>query len=320
MPQARGTPRQSTDVVMMVRPACFFSNPQTAESNRFQQQVAVSDPVETQAHAIEEFEGLVAVLAQNGVKVIVFDDLPDPETPDAIFPNNWITTHDDGTVVLYPMMAVNRRGERRMDIVESLSRQHGYQVSEVIDLSPYEGSGRFLEGTGSLALDRINRIAYACLSPRTHMDVLGDFGQRLDYEIVAFDAVDQEGAAIYHTNVLMCIGSSYAVICAEAIPGTSHRNDVIKRLDSTNHAVVEITQAQMAQFAGNALELRSTSGDTILVMSQQADDCLTQWQKSQLEEHARIVSGPINRIEENSGGSVRCMLAEIFLSEKPVKD
>ncbi|MEE8156591.1 MAG: arginine deiminase-related protein [Gammaproteobacteria bacterium] len=315
-----GNERQSSSAVMMVRPAHFHSNPQTAASNKFQRQEIGAAEGDEQTLAIAEFEGLVAALRDAGVKVIVFDDTPEPEKPDAIFPNNWVTTHADGTVVLYSMMAENRRAERRLDIVESLSRDHGYQVSEVIDLGYYEESGRFLEGTGSLVLDHVNRIAYACLSPRTHMDVLGDFGQRLDYEIVAFDATDKAGAAIYHTNVLMCIGSSYAVICVEAIPDTSQRNDVIKRLDSTNHAVIEITHAQMVKFAGNALELSSSSGDTILVMSKQADDSLTQWQKSQLAEHARIVSESIDYIEDNAGGSVRCMLAEVFLPRKSVRD
>ncbi len=311
-----GNERQSSSTVLMVRPAHFHSNPQTAASNKFQRQQAGAANGDGQVLAVAEFEGLCAALRDAGINVIVFDDTPEPEKPDAIFPNNWVTTHGDGTVVLYPMMAENRRTERRLDIIESLSRDHGFQIGEVVDLSHYEAEERFLEGTGSLVLDRVNRMAYACISPRTHLDLLGEFGQRLNYDIVAFDALDADGAAIYHTNVVMCIGGSYAVICAETIPDMTQRDAVLKRLGDTGHEVVEISRDQMLEFAGNMLEMETAAGEPILAMSRRAEESLSHWQREKLEAHARIVAAPIDSIEDSAGGSVRCMLAEVFLPRK----
>src|SRR5690606_12214850 len=197
---ASGKESQLASAVMMIRPARFQSNPQTAESNRFQGNTSAS-PGEQHAAALAQFESLTQVLEAAGVRVCVFDDTPEPHTPDAIFPNNWVSFHADGTAVLYPMEAPNRRTERRRDILESLADEHGFLLRNVIDMSHHENEGHFLEGTGSMVLDRSNRIAYACLSSRTHLDPLGEFAQRMDYEVLAFDAVDQNGAAIYHTNV-----------------------------------------------------------------------------------------------------------------------
>ena len=311
-----GNERQSSSTVLMVRPAHFHSNPQTVASNRFQRQEGGVEQGDEQALAIAEFEGLVAALRDAGIKVMVFDDTPVPDKPDAIFPNNWVTTHADGTVVLYPMMAENRRTERRLDIIESLSRDHGFQIGEVVDLSHYEAEERFLEGTGSLVLDRVNRMAYACISPRTHLDLLGNFGQRMNYDIVAFDALDADGSAIYHTNVVMCIGGSYAVICAEAIPDATQRDAVIKRLENSGHEVVEISHDQMLEFAGNMLEMETAAGEPVLAMSRRAEKSLSHWQREKLEAHARLISAPIDNIEDSAGGSVRCMLAEVFLPKK----
>ncbi len=307
-----GTESQLASTVLMIRPARFESNPLTAASNRFQAQSS-SSPEQQQAAALHEFDGLVAVLREAGIEVIVVEDTREPHTPDAIFPNNWITTHADGRVVLYPMEAENRRTERRHDIVEDLATRFGRQVTEVIDLSGHEDDGHFLEGTGSMVLDRANRIAYACVSTRTHLDPLGDFAQRLDYDVVAFDAVDSGGIPIYHTNVLMSIGERLAVICGEAIPRDDQREAVLARLRETGHEIVLLTYAQLDAFAGNMLELQNANGERVLAMSQQAYDSLDEEQRTVLAANGRIVSASIDTIESSAGGSVRCMLAEVHL-------
>lgn len=299
---------------MMVRPSRFHSNPLTAESNRFQGNSTLSAD-EQQAAAAAEFDGISSALESAGVQVIRIDDLPEPPRPDAIFPNNWVSFHADGTVVLYPMMAENRRTERRQDIIDALAGQHGFHVREVIDLSFHEQAGQFLEGTGSMVLDRVNHIAYACLSPRTHLDALGDFAQRLDYDVLAFDAVDEQGAPVYHTNVLMNVGEQLAVICAAALPREEQRHAVLKRLADTGHEVIELSFAQMNAFAGNMLELKNSDGASLLAMSQQAFDSLEKEQVATIEQHAGIVSYPIDNIEASAGGSVRCMLAEVHLPQ-----
>jgi hypothetical protein len=303
---------QLASTVLMIRPVRFQSNPLTAASNRFQGRNPDS-PEQQQRDAALEFDGLVDVLRDAGIEVIVFDDTEEPHTPDAIFPNNWVSFHADGTVVLYPMEAPNRRTERRPDIVEALAADYGFQVRQIIDLSGHESERHYLEGTGSLVLDRVNRVAYACLSSRTHLEALGDFAQRLDYEVLAFDAVDRNGAPIYHTNVLMNVGEKLAVICDEAIERDDQREAVIESLRATGHEVVALSHAQMDAFAGNMLELRSADGERIIAMSEQARDSLGAAQVAAIEKHARIVSAPIGNIESSAGGSVRCMLAEVHL-------
>jgi hypothetical protein len=303
---------QLASAVLMIRPARFQSNPQTAESNRFQGKTSVT-PAEQHAAALAEFEALVKALEGAGIRVVVFDDTPEPHTPDAIFPNNWVSFHADGTAVLYPMEASNRRTERRRDIIESLADDHGFVVRNVIDLTHHEKDGHFLEGTGSMVLDRTNRIAYACLSSRTHLDALGEFAQRLDYEVLAFDAVDEHGAAIYHTNVLMNVGEKIAVVCDEAIPREEQRKAVLESLAATGHDVIRLTFAQLNAFAGNMLELRSSDGQRVTAMSDQACRSLTGGQLPKLARNGAIVSAPIDTIECSAGGSVRCMLAEIHL-------
>lgn len=305
---------QLASAVLMIRPARFQSNPMTAESNLFQGRNP-SAPDQQQRDAEAEFDHLVATLEAGGITVIKFDDTEEPHTPDAIFPNNWVSFHADGTVVLYPMEAENRRTERRQDIIDALANEYGFQVREVVDLTHHEKNGHYLEGTGSLVLDRSNRIAYACLSSRTHLDVLGDFAQRLDYDVVAFDAVDKNGKAIYHTNVLMNVGERLAVICAEAIPREDQRKAVIRSLGNTGHEVFELTFDQMHAFAGNMLELRSSSGKRVIAMSEQARESLDPAQLKEISAYAQIVSAPIEQIENSAGGSVRCMLAEIHLPQ-----
>lgn len=296
----------------MIRPARFESNPQTAASNRFQGKTDAS-PDEQQESALVQFDDLVSDLGANGIEAIVVEDTSEPHTPDSIFPNNWVSFHADGRVVLYPMEADNRRTERRMDIVENLDTTYGFQVSEVVDLSHHEQAGHFLEGTGSMVLDRVNRIAYACLSSRTQLDVLGDFAQRLEYDVVAFDAVDRDGVPIYHTNVLMNVGEKLAVICDRAIARDDQRAAVLRRLQETGHDVVSLNYDQLDAFAGNMLELRNKNGDRLLAMSQRAYDSLDKKQQRKLRDNGSIITTVIDDIEYSAGGSVRCMLAEVHL-------
>jgi hypothetical protein len=303
---------QLASAVLMIRPARFASNPHTAESNRFQG-LSKASPDEQHGAALAEFETLKRALESGGIRVVAFDDTLEPHTPDAIFPNNWVSFHADGTAVLYPMEAVNRRTERRPDIIESLAEDHGFLLRRIIDLSHRENEGHFLEGTGSMVLDRVNHIAYACLSSRTHLDALGEFAQRLDYEVLAFEAVDQDGVAIYHTNVLMNVGEKIAVICDEAIRRAEQRQAVLESLAKTGHEVVPLTFEQMQAFAGNMLELRASGGNRVTAMSDRARQSLTNDQMAVLEQNGDIISSPIDNIECSSGGSVRCMLAEIHL-------
>ena len=303
---------QLASTVLMIRPTRFESNPMTAESNLFQGR-STDTPEEQQTKAVEEFDGLVAMLRAVGVNVVVEQDTPDPHTPDSIFPNNWVSFHADGRVVLYPMEAPNRRTERRPEIIDRLAGDYGFQIVEVLDLSQHEANGHYLEGTGSMVLDRSNRVAYACLSSRTQLDPLGDFAQRMDYDVVSFDAVDRDGVPIYHTNVLMNVGEAVAVVCAEAIPREDQRAAVMARLKETGPELVELSYDQLDAFAGNMLELRNSDGDRVLAMSAQAWNSLDDTQRGILEANARIVAAPIDNIESSAGGSVRCMLAEVHL-------
>lgn len=306
---------QLASTVLMVRPARFESNPMTAASNRFQGKTRATPP-EQHALALREFDALVVCLRENGIEVIVVEDTPEPHTPDAIFPNNWVSFHADGRVVLYPMEAENRRAERRTEIIEWLDTDRGFAVTELVDLSFHEATGHYLEGTGSLVLDRANRIAYACLSTRTHLDALGDFAQRLDYDVVAFDAVDRDGVPVYHTNVLMNVGEALAVLCDAAIPRDEQRKAVLESLASTGHEVLTLSYDQLDAFAGNMLELRASSGERCVAMSKQAFDSLDDEQVASLRKNGGLIVCPIDAIESSAGGSVRCMLAEIHLPRR----
>jgi hypothetical protein len=299
--------QQSAQAVLMVRPACFGFNPQTAGSNAFQHARG-----EAQATALAEFEGVAGALREAGILVLIAADTASPAKPDAIFPNNWVSFHGDGTVALYPMLAANRRLERREEIVRQVAREGGFRVSRTVDFSHHESQGKYLEGTGSLVLDRVRRVAFACSSPRTDLDVLGDFAQQLDYDLVTFDALDAQGRPIYHTNVMMAVGSEFAIVCGESMPHARHRDAVCAKLRETGHAIVDITRSQMLNFAANVLELQAPGG-RVLVMSSSALGSLNRAQRSQLESHARIVEVAIPHIETVGGGGVRCMLAEIHL-------
>jgi len=287
----------------------------TANSNRFQGR-SNATPEEQQQAALREFDAVADALRAAGIDVIAVNDTLDPHTPDSIFPNNWISFHADGRVILYPMEAENRRSERRMDIIDRLDNDCGLAVSEVIDLAGHEQDGHYLEGTGSMVLDRVNHVAYACLSSRTQLDVLGDFAQRMQYDVVAFDAVDRNGHAIYHTNVLMNVGESLAVVCADAITRDEQRSAVLQRLQDTGHDVMLLSYEQLEAFAGNMLELRSSDGARLVALSQQAYDALTTKQRAQLADNGRVLPLPIDTIEASAGGSVRCMLAEVHLPKK----
>jgi hypothetical protein len=301
---------QSASAVLMVRPARFAFNAQTAASNAFQT-AAAAEP----SAALREFAALAAALDRAGVAVIVAEDTASPAKPDAVFPNNWVSFHRDGTVVLYPMLAPNRRLERRDEVIERVVRDGGFGVARTVDLSHREHENKFLEGTGSLVLDRVNRIAYACLSPRTDLDVLGEFAQLLDYELVTFEALDAQSRPVYHTNVMMAVGGRFAVICAETIAHQAHRAAVLQRLRVTGHEVVEISVAQMQGFAGNLLELAPAAGN-LIVLSQRALACLRPAQRQRLESHGNLVAVDIPVIERLGGGGVRCMLAEIHLPQR----
>jgi hypothetical protein len=313
------TEAQLASTVLMIRPVRFHANPLAAKTNNFMAETD-SSPEEQQAAAAREFDGVVAALTAAGVRVLEFADTLVPGTPDAVFPNNWMTTHADGTVVVYPMEAPNRRTERREDIIDALADQHGFRVRRVIDLSAHENDGHFLEGTGSLVLDRINHVAYACLSTRTHLEVLTDFAQQLGYEVVAFEAVDQEGVPIYHTNVMMNVGEDFAVICDRSIVRDDQREAVLERLRQSGREIISLSFDQMLAFAGNMLELQSESGERLIAMSEQAKRSLTDAQRESIERRATIVSAPIDDIEGYAGGSVRCMLAEIHLPMQDAQD
>ena len=307
---------QTASHILMIRPVRFAGNVQTAASNRFQNLAASESDGSAQNAAQKEFDVLATRLRDVGIQVHIIEDTPEPHTPDSLFPNNWVSFHADGTVVLYPMLAPNRRLERRLDIIETLDRTHGFHVSRTIDLSYREAEDKFLEGTGSLVLDRSNRIAYACLSPRTDMDVLGEFAQRLDYEIAVFEAFDAQGAPIYHTNVLMSVGDRFAAVCSACIE-PARRNAIVDLLQASGRSVIDLTMQQMQSFAGNMLELMSLAGAPVIAMSEVARNSLDPLQLDLLTARGeRIVSADSPTIERLGGGSVRCMIAEVHLPGK----
>lgn len=300
----------------MVRPASFGYNPETAVTNRFQQQPAEAAGRDA-ATARSEFSGIAGALIGEGVRVCVVEDTAEPPKPDAVFPNNWVSFHEDGTVVLYPMQAQSRRRERRREIIDEAAGRLGYKVSRVLDLTSHEAHGRYLEGTGSLVLDHVERTAYACVSPRTHPDVVEEWARELGYEPIVFGAADRAGVPLYHTNVLMCIGEKAAVVGTEAILPTD-RDRVIERLRATERELIEIGYADIERFAGNMLELGTWDealGDyRLLVMSETAKRALPAESLARLSACTdEVLAVPVPTIERLGGGSVRCMLAEVFL-------
>ena len=300
---------QSTDSVLTIRPGRFYPNPETAADNAFQRN-ADSDSDALTLLARKEFDGAVQTLRAAGVNVHVFEDTAEPEKPDAVFPNNWISTHHDGRVALFPMYSALRRRERRQDIIEEL-RSH-YRVAEVIDYSAFEDEGCYLEGTGSLVFDHVNKIAYVSLSKRSNPKVIQRFADDFSYEPVIFTSIGPNGQSIYHTNVMMCIGTAFAMVGLDVIPNKAERQQVRARLEKTGKEIVELSADQIANFAGNAIELQNKGGEKLLVLSSRAARALTEDQRERLSRYARLVPLELPMIELG-GGSARCMIATIHL-------
>lgn len=304
--------KQTTNTILMIEPVAFGFNAQTATNNYFQKNTG-----EAQSQALSEFTTMVAKLRENGVNVIVVKDTKIPHTPDSIFPNNWISFHEDGNIAFYPMFAENRRLERREDVLELIEEQ-GFIINEIYDYTEAENENIFLEGTGSIILDRENRIAYAAISPRTDEELFIEFCEDFEYTPIIFTAyqtVDNNRLPIYHTNVMMCVADTFSVICLESIDDKKERKSVIDALQKSNKEIIEISETQMHQFAGNMLQVQGNNGN-VLVMSDTAKNALTLHQIKSIEKHCEIISVDITTIETNGGGSARCMMAEIFLPKK----
>ncbi len=309
---------QTTNSILMIRPVAFRMNEQTAVNNYYQKVLDGLSKETVNAKAQQEFDALVQKLRMVGVNVIVVDDTLTPDTPDSIFPNNWISFHENGDVVLYPMFAENRREERREDILDILE-DNGFVINEIMDYTSAEEDGFYLEGTGSLVLDRENSKAYCALSPRADEELFIEFCEDFEYSPVIFEAfqtVAGERKLIYHTNVMMCIGETFAVICADCIDDKKERKMVIDSLRGDEKEIILITEAQVNNFAGNMLELKGADDRRYLVMSNSAHQSLTKKQIAQLEEHVTILSSSLDTIEACGGGSARCMMAEIFLPKE----
>ncbi|WP_395050170.1 citrulline utilization hydrolase CtlX [Flavobacterium sp.] len=306
---------QTTNSILMIRPVAFRMNEQTAVNNYYQKVLDGLSKETVNAKAQQEFDALVQKLRMVGINVIVIDDTLSPDTPDSIFPNNWISFHENGDVVLFPMFAENRREERREDILDILE-DNGFVINEIMDYTSAEEDGFYLEGTGSLILDRENGKAYCALSPRADEELFIEFCEDFEYSPVIFEAyqtVDGERKLIYHTNVMMCVGETFAVICADCIDDKKERKMVLDSLRGDEKEVILITEAQVNNFTGNMLELKGADDRRYLVMSNSAHQSLTKKQIAQLEEHVTILSSSLDTIEACGGGSARCMMAEIFL-------
>jgi len=306
---------QITNTLLMIRPINFRTNEQTAVNNYYQKILKNILPEKVNAKAQQEFDIFVEKLLEIGVNVIVVSDTNENDTPDSIFPNNWISFHENGTVGLYPMFAKNRRLERREDVLQQLETQ-GYIVNNIMDYTSAEEENIFLEGTGSLVLDHINRNAYCALSPRTNEGLLIEFCEDFEYTPIIFSAnqtINGERLAIYHTNVMMCLGETFAVICLNSIDNKTERKNVVKHLKSTNKEIIDITESQANTFAGNMLQVKGKDDESYIVMSQAAYNSLSKNQITVLEKHGEILYSSLDIIEACGGGSARCMMAEVFL-------
>ena len=302
---------QTTSHILMIRPVRFGYNAQTAVNNAFQ---VKGEQEQVQTNAVKEFDAFVEKLRNNGIDVTVVEDTEEPHTPDSIFPNNWISFHEDGTVFLYPMFAENRRLERKENVINAVSEK--FNTSNTIDLSDYEAKNVFLEGTGSMVLDRDNIIAYACLSPRTDKNLLELFCKEAGYKPVSFIAIDANGKQIYHTNVMMCVADKYVVICLASITDEQEKKLVIDSITASGKTIINISFDQMNHFAGNMLQVNNRNGDRFLIMSSQAYASLTNEQIDLLSSFNPIIHSSLETIESNGGGSARCMMAEIHLLER----
>ncbi|HRI28264.1 MAG TPA: arginine deiminase-related protein [Chitinophagales bacterium] len=311
------THHQTTQTVLMVRPVKFGFNEQTAVTNSFQSAIPQLSANQVQDIALLEFDNFVAQLRALGIDVLVFNDTPYPHTPDSIFPNNWLSTHQNGTVCTYSMKTPNRRAERREEFIAQLSDVHGFTINKREHFEHYETEGLILEGTGSMVLDRVHQIVYAAVSERTNPTLVMKWAERMNYkQTILFTALDAKGA-IYHTNVVMCIGDGFAALGSHTIPDARERMRVIQQLENTGHEVIEVNNNQLLQhYAGNMLQLRNNKGEKVLVLSQQAYDSLDHRQIKALQRHNdHLLTPPIHLIETIGGGSVRCMLCEVFLQK-----
>jgi len=300
---------QSANTVVMIRPSRFYPNPETALDNAFQQEAVQEAPQVISTKAQIEFDRAVGALAAAGVTVHVYDDTPAPEKPDAVFPNNWFSTHHDGRIALYPMYTPSRRAERRSDLISRL--QELYRVSDVVDYSPFEKRGLYLEGTGSLVLDHLHRLAYVSLSRRSDREPLQKFCADFDYEPVTFESIGTDGRPIYHTNVMLCLGTQFALVGLEMITNRAQRESVRSRLEATGRTIIPLTREQIENFAGNALELHNEQ-NKLLVLSTRAAAHLRDEQRATIERFARLLPLALPIIEL-AGGSARCMMATVHL-------
>lgn len=303
---------QTTNKVLLIRPANFGYNLETASSNAFQNNTINTQ--ETSRKALVEFEKLAQTLCEKGIEVTLAEDSKNPVKPDAIFPNNWGSFHADGRIVLYPMMAKNRRLERRPELLESLNQK--FDIKEIIDLSHHEEKGVFLEGTGSIIFDHLHKKAYACGSPRTNEQLFLETAIRLGYEPIYFHAKDESGKAIYHTNVMLTIGTEFAAICLDSIHQEEEKLLVTQALKNTGKQIIRLSFEQMHAFCGNMLELQTPHASNLLALSQTAFDHLTSQQRAILEKSCELMPVDISTIEQVGGGSVRCMITELFLPLK----
>ena len=306
--------KQTSSVLMMIRPAHFGFNSETAENNYFQKKIPAGSVDETARQARDEFDAFVDVLRSNEIEVLVFEDTIAPKTPDAVFPNNWISFHSEGCIVTYPMYAPSRRSERREDILQYFI--DNFHLREYLDLNSFEDENLFLEGTGSMILDRVSKIAYACRSERTAEALFMDFCSKFDYRPVLFDARDESGQPIYHTNVLMCVGTEVVVVCLESIKDLNERKFIQETIAASGKAILEISLDQVHAFAGNMLQVENKKGELFIIMSRTALDALDMQQREVLGANSKILAVQIPLIEQLGGGSARCMLAEVFLEKK----
>lgn len=305
---------QITDTFLMIRPAAFGVNEQTAATNFFQSTTTELSSLSIHRSALSEFDNMVDILRKNEVNVLVIDDTPAPVKPSAVFPNNWLSTSPEGIIAVFPMYAPNRRAEKREDILKLLAEK--FVVKDVQDWSEFEVEGKFLEGTGSMVIDHENKVIYTCYSPRTDISVLEKFANANNYRAIIFLATDKNAHPAYHTNVVMTLGENFAVLCEEAIEEEWELIAIRQLLDSSGHDVIRITKEQMHSFAGNMLQVKNSKGEKFLVMSQTAFDSLYDDQKEELASRCNLLPIPIPVIEQTEGGSVRCMMAEIFLEKK----
>ncbi|SFR64706.1 citrulline utilization hydrolase CtlX [Maribacter stanieri] len=307
---------QITNTILMIRPVSFRMNEQTAVNNYFMEDIDLKNQ-EINAQAQEEFDAFVSLLKSKGVNVIVVEDTKEPDTPDSIFPNNWISFHSNGTVGVYPMFAENRRNERREDILETLE-ENGFKIKDVIDYTSAEDEGLFLEGTGSILIDRVNKKAYCALSERANEDLFIEFCEDFDFFPVIFTAnqsVDGKRLPIYHTNVMMALAEDFVVICTDSIDDKKERKNVLDHLKKDGKEVIIITEGQMHHFAGNMLQVLGADDKRYMVMSSAAYHSLRPEQVAQIENHCAILHSSLHTIETCGGGSARCMMAEVFLSK-----